>query len=556
MNRGMLRLVLGMTLGLALGGCAGIPVSGPIVRVEAPASRTHSTVRYEPARPRAGATPVRISEGYLDAMLAYPEATGIVEEFLTPQAIKDWDSGSGLNVYSSAVPGLRAVSGDRAQVGVRLRSVMTFDASGRASLKSSTTTRILELARVDGQWRIDNPVPGYLISQSFARDYVHSYPLWFFDEAGRRLVPEMVHAVVSEQLPLTLIHRLADGPRGSTHRTFLPQLDRLRVRIIGNSVEIDVRRDLDGSADKLAAQLLSTLRAVPGLDGVRILVNGAQERRVDFDDAVVGFGPGSQPARSYAIRKNRIVALAGKAKALSGPWGESARGAVDLAVGRESVAAVLPERNAVVVGPRAGGAVVTIDGTGFVRPEWDDDGRLWLIDRPEGGARVRVVAGAAVVGITAEGLGDVQSFAVSPEGSRYVAAVAAGRDSQVVVGDIEHDADGFPRRLGAPLLVSRGLVGERQVGWASQTRVEFVADTRTTAQLHTVGIDGTDEVPSAGASALPGGVFGWAGPAAEGADRWALDHRGRVWRLVADQGWRLVPGTSSGGTFTHLSSAH
>ena len=556
MNRGTFRLILAMIVGLALAGCAGIPVSGPIVRVEAPASRTHSTVRYEPARPRAGATPLRITEGYLDAMLAYPEATGIVEEFLTPQAIKDWDSGSGLNVYSSAVPGLRAVSGDRAQVVVRLRSAMTFDASGRASLKSSTTTRILELARTDGQWRIENPVPGYLISENFARDYVHSYPLWFFDETGRRLVPEMVHAVVSEQLPLTLIHRLADGPRGSTHRTFLPESDRLRVRIIGNSVEIDIRRDLAGSADKLAAQLLSTLREVPGLDGIRILVNGARERAVDFDDAVVGFGPGSQPSRAYAIRKNRIVAVAGKAKTLSGPWGKSARDAVDLAVGRESVAAVLPERNAVVVGPRAGGDVLTIDGSNFVRPEWDDDGRLWLIDEPEGGLRVRVVAGAAVVGITTRGLDDVQSFAVSPDGSRYVAAVAAGRDVQVVVGDIEHDADGFPRRLGTPLLVSRGLSGERQVGWASQTRVEFVADTPTTAQLHTVGFDGTDEARSAGASALPGGVFGWAGPAADGADRWAIDHRGRVWRLVAGQAWRQVPGAAAGGAFTELSSAH
>ena len=556
MNRRTLGFISGMTLILAVGGCAGIPESGPIERVEAPASRTHSTVRYEPARPRAGATPLRIAEGYLDAMLAYPEATGIVEEFLTPRAIKEWDSGSGLNVFSSAVPGLRAVSGNRAQVGVRLRSVMTFDESGRASLKSSSTTRILELARVDGQWRIDSPVPGYLISQNFARDYVHSYPLWFFDEAGRRLVPEMVHAVVSEQLPLTLIHRLADGPRGSTHRTYLPELDRLRVRIIGNWVEIDIRRDLDGSPNKVVAQLLSTLREVPGLDGIRILVNGAQERTVNFDDAVVGFGPGSQPALAYALQKDRIVALAGRAKALSEPWGESARGAVDLAVGRKSVAAVLPSRNAVMIGPRAGDDVVTVDGTDFVRPEWDDDGRLWLIDKPAGGTRVRVVAGAVLVGITVDDLADLQSFAVSPDGSRYVAAIGTGRDAQVVVGDIEHDADGFPRRLGPPLLVSRGLVGERQVGWASQTRVEFVADTRTTAQLHTVGIDGTDEVPSAGASALPGGVFGWAGPAAEGADRWAIDRRGRVWRLVSGQAWRPVPGASAGGAFTELSSAH
>lgn len=556
MKRGILYLSLGLAASLAVGGCAGIPVTGPIVRVEAPASRTHSAVRYEPARPRDGATPLRIVEGYLDSMLAYPEATGIVEEFLTPRAIRDWDSGSGLDVYSSAVPRLTSASGNRARVALRLRSVMTFDASGRASLTSSVTTRPLELSRVNGQWRIDNPVPGYLVSQNFARDYVHSYPLWYFDETGQRLVPEMVHAVGSEQLPLTLIHRLADGPRNSTHRTYLPELDRLRVRVTGNSVEIDVRREIAGSADKLAAQLLSTLRGVPGLDGIRLLVNGARERTVDFDDAVIGYGPRSQPSRAFAIQLNRVVALAGKVVPLSGPWGKSARGAVDLAVGRESVAAVLPDRNGVLVGPRAGGAVATVDGTSFVRPEWDDSGRLWLIDQPAGGTRVRVVAGAAVVGITVDGLADVQSFAVSPDGTRYAATVASGRDAQAVVGDIIHDADGFPRRLGAPQLVSRGQIGERQIGWASQTRVEFVADTRTTAQLHTVGLDGTEDVQSSGASALAGGVFGWAGPATEGGDRWAVDHRGRVWRLVAGQSWRPVSGASSGGAFTGLSSAH
>jgi len=556
MKRVTLQFVLALTSGLTLAGCAGIPVTGPIVRVEAPESRTHSTVRYEPARPRAGATPLRVAEGYLDAMLAYPEATGIVEEFLTPQAVKNWDSGAGLNVYSDAVPSLSSVSGDRAKVGVRLQSVMTFDASGRASLKPSVTTRILELARVNGQWRIANPVPGYLISQSFARDYVHSYPLWFFDASGQRLVPEIVHAVASEQLPLTLIHRLSDGPRSSTHRTFVPDLDRLRIRIVGKLVEIDVRRELEGSADKLAAQLLSTLREVPGLDGIRLLVNGAQERTVDFDDAVVGFGPRSQPARAYAIRKNRVVVLAEKATAFRGPWGKSARGAVDVAVGRKSVAAVLPDRKEVLVGPRTGDSVASIEGVNFARPEWDDEGRLWLIDTPATGTRIRVVAGSAVVGFTVNSLDDVRSFAVSPDGSRYAASTGSARDAQVVVGDIEHDAFGLPRGLGSPLLVSRGLAGERQVGWASQTRVEFVADAGTSAQLHTVGIDGTDVVRSAGASALPGGVFGWAGPAADRADRWAIDRRGRVWRLVAGQQWRLLPGASSGGAFTGLSNAH
>ena len=154
MKRVTLQFVLALTSGLTLAGCAGIPVTGPIVRVEAPESRTHSTVRYEPARPRAGATPLRVAEGYLDAMLAYPEATGIVEEFLTPQAVKNWDSGAGLNVYSDAVPSLSSVSGDRAKVGVRLQSVMWPRGRATARLpKSSSSVRTPSRTTSATSWR-------------------------------------------------------------------------------------------------------------------------------------------------------------------------------------------------------------------------------------------------------------------------------------------------------------------------------------------------------------------------------------------------------------------
>jgi hypothetical protein len=408
------------------------------------------------------------------------------------------------------------------------------------------------LARVSGQWRIDNPVPGYLVSQNFARDYVRSYPLWYFDASGQRLVPELVHAVVSEQLPLTLLHRLASGPRGSTLRTYLPTMDRLRVRVTGNVAEIDIRRPKNGSEDRIAAQLLSTLRGVPGIDEVRILVNGAPDGEDHPIDAVVGFGPGPQSSRVYALRRNHVVRVSTRVEPIPGPWGKSARDAVAIAVGSESVAAVLPGRSAVVVGDRDGGKVANYPGNSFVRPSWDDAGRLWLVDNPAT-ARVRVVDGAGMVEVDTGGLGAVSSFAVSPEGSRYAAIVGAGRDAQVVVGDIVDDSVGFPRRLGSPRLVSHAVAGERQVGWTSQTRVEFVAGTASTPQLYTAGLDGVDLSGSADGSPLAGGVAAWAGPPVDGADRWALDRHGRVWMRASGGSWRRLT-TAAGGVVQGLSS--
>lgn len=540
-----------MTL-LVSGACADIPDSGPVERVVAPSARTHSVVRYEPARPRPGASPLQIVEGYLDAMLAYPEATGIVESYLTPEAADHWDSAAGVAVYSAASPRLQSTSGKGAQVPVRTRVAMELDESGHATLSPSTKTWTLQLAHVNGQWRVANPVPGYLVSDSFARDYIHPYPLWYFDESGQRLVPEVVHAVVSEQLPLILIHRLAEGPVGGTRRTYLPGTNQLRVRLAGDTVEVDVRGSIDESADQISAQLLSTLRGVPGVDRVRLggMLDGKDHT---LDETVVGFGPGTQPMRAYAVRGNHVVDVTTRLKAMSGPWGRSARGAVEVAVGSESVAGVLAGRASVIVGGRTGGGSTSYSGTDFVTPVWDDEQRLWMVDNPEG-ARVRVVAGAGVVDVDASGLGAVRSFALSPDGGRYAAIVVIDHDAQVVVGDVVHDITGFPRRLGEPRFVSRGLVGERQVGWGSQTRVEFIAGDGAAAQLVSVGLDGAGRSHGSGLSALAGGVSAWAGAPIEGAGRWALDRRGRVWILTADS-WQPVAGTARGGIHG-LASGH
>ncbi|MFL6091284.1 MAG: LpqB family beta-propeller domain-containing protein [Aeromicrobium sp.] len=528
----MRRAVLA-ALALVLTGCAGLPESGPVERVAAAGSRTHSTVRYEPARPRPGATPQQIVDGYLDAMLAYPEATGIVQSYLTPRAVEDWKSTAGLTVYSRILPTLGDVKRNTADVRIRAASILNIDPAGRAAVEAPEVDRTLKLDRVAGQWRVSNPFPGYLVSSRFADDYVRSYPLWFFDESGERLVPELAHAVVSEQLPLTLTRRLAGGPRESTLRTYLPTAANLRVNVAGKIVEIDFRQAIDGAADKVAAQLLSTLRGVAGLDGVRILVNGVPQGEVHPLDAVVGFGPGPLASHVYAIQSGRVVDVTNHRRPIKGPWGKSAADVGGLAVDTKEIAVVMRGRTSVAVGPRNGGKPARIAGRDFADPVWDDVHGLWLVDNPQG-VRVRLLRAGQVQPVGTDALGVVQSFAVSPDGSRYAAVTGSGQDAAVVVGAIEHDATGSPRRLLRPTVVSAAGAGERSVGWASPTRVEFVASGRAGEQLYSVGLDGAD---LATGQPLAGGVASWAGPAADRADRWAIDDHGRLWVREPGGGW-------------------
>jgi hypothetical protein len=538
------RITLLVTLSMA--GCAQLPDSGPVERVVSAGSRTHGNVRYEPAPPRPGATALQIVDGYLDAMLAYPEATAIVQSYLTPEADAGWRSTAGMTVYSSVITEPGKATTKLAALRITARELLTVDSSGQATVNGPDVARVLRLERVDGQWRIANPVPGYLVTRGFADDYLRSYPLWYFDESGERLVPELIHVVVSEQLPLTLTRRLAAGPQLSTLRTYLPGPDDLRVSITGKIVNVDFRHLAGGSADKMAAQLISTLRGVPGLDGVRVLVDGAPQGDVHPIDAVVGFGPGPLATRAYALRGNRVVDVTSRVRAISGPWGRSARNALAVAVDGEGIAAVLPGRTTVVAGARQGGRVATFTGTGFADPSWDDAGWLWLIDQ-EGGTRVRVVRGDEVRTVSAGDLGIVGSFAVAPDRSRYAAVIRSGEEESVVVGAIQHNADGEPIRLLTPRVVSDKSAGERAVGWESTTRIGFVATGAAGQQLYSVGLDGADL--STG-DALMGGVDSWAGAAADRADRWAADRRGQLWHREPGGPWRL----KSHGHFRALSS--
>jgi hypothetical protein len=531
---------------LVLAGCAALPHSGSVERVAAVGSRTHSTVRYQPARPPSGMAPQQIVEGYLDAMLAYPEAAGIVQSYLTPEAVEDWDSAAGYTVYTRVSTSLADVGTNEAEVVVRSHDVLKIDEFGRAAPEATDTTRTFRLERVGGQWRVANPVPGSLISRQFAKDYIRSYLLWFFDESSTRLVPELLHAVVSEQLPVTLVRRVAAGPRLGTLRTYLPTPDSVRVTIAGTMVQVDFRSAPQGAADKFAAQLVSTLRGVPGFDGVRILVGGVPQGDLHPLDAVVGFGPGPLASKVYAIRDGRVVEVTGSSRPVRGPWGRSSGRVVGLAVNGASIAVVRNGRNTVAVGRLKSADTTTYTGTRFVDPVWDDGQSLWLVDNPQG-VRVRVVQKGQVRNIETDSLETVESFAISPDRSRYAAVEHSDGADTVVVGAIEHDVTGAPTRLLAPIPVSGGRTGERSVGWASASRIDFVAAGKAGPQLYSVGVDGADL--SAG-DALRGGVTAWAGPAADRAERWALDGRGQLWRRASGGHWRPL----GRGVYTVLSS--
>ncbi|MGH3458554.1 LpqB family beta-propeller domain-containing protein [Aeromicrobium sp.] len=556
-----------------LAGCAGIPTSGPVERVADERGPDQSTVRYEPVGPSRGASPQQIVRGYLDAMLAYPVSTGTAASYLTPDAAEEWQSSAGVTVYTRPEVTLpesefRSGRGD-VTVGLRTNAVAQLDRQGHFTRASGVTERSYRLEEVEGEWRIANPQNGVMVTRTYYDAYFRSFSLYFFDAAGKRLVSDLVHLAVGEQLPTGLVTSLARGPDRTpgTLRTYVPGVGDLRpsVTISDDDVaDVEFSVSLAGLSgqekDRLGAQIVWTLRSVPNLQGVRITgetsILSSRGERVHPIDSWGGFGPPVGDDRTYALVDDKLVEIDGSTiRSFSGPWGRDAGGAVEAAVSDDGVAAVMGGRDQVRVTDRDGREPFLVQGSGFIAPEWDHDDRLWLIDRPSGSTRVRVVDDGRTRTLSAAGLRgvSVRSVAISPDDGWYAATARAGGRTSVYVGPVERDRDDRLTGLGSPRRLSIRVDDPRSVGWVSSTRVAFLGASEAGMQLYDVALDGTDRMGGGTGSGplLPDvGATTLAGRANDDPSRWVVDARGRLWYLPPDGSWRLIDERSFSGLST------
>ena len=555
------RTLLTTAAAVLLAGCAGIPSSGPVERVAADRGPGQSTVRYAPVGPPRDASPQQIVRGYLDAMLAYPVSTGTAALYLTPEAAEEWRSSSGVTVYTE--PQVTLPQGERpGDVGVsvvlRTNEVARLDRQGHHTRSAGDPERTYRLQQVDGQWRITNPQPGVMVTRTYYEDYFRPFSLYFFDRPGERLVPDLVHLAVGEQLPTGLVTALARGPGGAgTFRTYVPGAGSLRpsVTVSDGVADVEFSESLaqlsQRQRERLAAQIVWTLRSVPELTGVRIVggtaILSARGERVHPIDSWGGFGPPSGDDTTYALVDDRLVEVDGAdVRPVPGPWGRDAGGAVEAMVGEDSVAAVVDGRGRVRVTDRDGREPRDVDGRRFVAIRWDLDNRLWLLDRPRGSTRVRVLEGGRTRSLPADGLRDlrVRSFSVSPDGSRYAVSAAEGGRESVHVGEVRRNRDDRVTSLGGPDRLSIGIDDPHSVSWVSTTRLGFLGASEAGVQLYEVAFDGTDVLGGdTGAGPLLPDVDAvtLAGRSGGDAARWVLDDRRRLWYLEPTDGsWRLI----------------
>ncbi|MGZ5416522.1 MAG: LpqB family beta-propeller domain-containing protein [Nocardioides sp.] len=520
-RRGALGVLLGLCL--LLSGCVSLPSSGPVQTVPADQqAEDEPPVDYTPGGPRSGAAPIEIVRGFLVAMQATPLNMSVARRFLTAEGNSSWVPERGTVVYTEET---RTAVGD--DVRLRLTDTVALDERGTWLGDRGDATYRMHLVREDSQWRISNPPNRLIIPSGHFESRFSQYFLHFFDKTGQVLVPEPVYVPTGAQATTSLVSGLLQGPgrdKLGVVRTFIPartRLDDISVPVSqGGVAEVplsDEVLDLDDSQLELVfAQLAWTLAQVPGVERMRVTVDGSPlDLPGEGEDSAVSDWSEFNPTVAWAsqslfgVREQRVVSLvAGEERRISGVFGSIDLGPREIAVDLpgEQVAATT-EDGRVLVAPRSRvpgtepdaseARTVFVGGRDLLRPAWDLYGQLWVLDRTDSGAALRVLRKGTtntldVEGVTGE---DVRSFAISRDGTRLVAEVADGGRERLVLARIERKESGRVRRLSEAVRIPLGGLGVsriRDIAWRTPGSVAVLAaPTPDTSQVLVLKVDGS-----------------------------------------------------------------
>ena len=546
MTRPRTTLAAVLALVVLLAGCASVPTEGPIRSGSGIGDIGDPPYGVQPQPPRPGSGARAIVNDFLDAM-GVNASLDILRQYLTPAEAARWKPADGVTVFDRN--GRQSIQEERAADGsttVSLNAPKVATLDPRGAWQTAATNRDgvrfdFKLVRVGGQLRISQAPPGRLVATDLFTTNFRAYNLYFFTPKLDALVPDPVYLPIrssAAQTATTLAQALLAGPT--------PRLTGAVVSAAPQGTEaVSVTLDPDGDGVatvglndridplgpdqrlKLAAQFAWTLRQVTGVFKLKVTAGGqpyeidttTSELSVDrFDSYDAAFAsatgrrlyvmnPGWRSELNNPTPLRLLDTTDSSAPTVAKLFGLPATG------GLESMAIDLDGRNAatvtdgkVVVGPLstskpARDDTVDVDTDGRVlRPSFDKDRNLWIVDRADDRARIRVRRdNGTVVTVRAPALEDrpIVAFRVARDGVRVLVAVADGSRSQLFLGRITRT-----ERTVAILGLQQIQIGLNRivdVGWTNATKIMVLGRGPSPAnQLVEANIDGSQQVPIQG----------------------------------------------------------
>lgn len=518
-------------IAVLLAGCVQMPSSGPVTPVEAQTSAGDAPgISFDPRPPQAGQSAAEIVAGFLEAMKATPIRTTVARQFLSGDAAESWVPEEQIITYAE----LGSASG-QSEVTIPLTDVNRYDERGAWRRTQPRSELDLGLVLEDGEWRIDDLPDALIVPESWFDDWYQRVSLYFFDPSSEVLVPEPVFVPRGEQFASSLVRGLLAGPGNGSQdvtRTYFPvgTTPGLSVPIESGIANVALSGDPDAvdedAAERMLAQLVWTLRQDERIGAVQLSIGDRSFSAVPGGSTQVALDVGSAYSPTgadastdlFALDRGLVVSGAmGAFGETAGPLGQDDFDIRSLGVDLRGarVAAVTTSGTDLLVAPtQAPAGELTRPVVGAVdlaEPHWDHQGRIWLLDRGSGRARVIVVTdgSAAVVDVPGISGRNVTKLLVSRDGSRLVAVLRGPKADRVVSARVRHDMAGvvlgFTPVVALPL-PSEGSTRIRDIGWRSPTTVAVLSDlNEDLSQVRTISVDGAPgEIATRGTTLLRG----------------------------------------------------
>lgn len=490
-----------LLLAILATGCATLPTSGDVVQGRpAGDSETQPDVAVIAAPPRPGDDPAAVVEGFISAMASFEPGYRTARQFLTAEASQSWVPADGVAVYDLSA-GPRTVQSEPGLVRTELplQARVGPDGHYRRASQDARLRLDLRMELIQGEWRIDTPPDGLVMSTfDFEREFA-AQDIYFFDPSFGVLTPDPTYLPVRGNTPTLMVQSLLDGPSewfAPAVRSAVPE----GTTLVGPEIVVDAgtaRVNLAGpiselsdvELDRLAAQLAWTLGQVPGVTTIALLEHGVpvpvsgSESDTFATNAYPVYNPAFVPTGDavYALGpQGAIVADQERVEPVPGSFGDGVT-VRSLAVDRLGTAGVGVTLDGTLLlrAPFTEGAeaVVVTAGTDLAQPSWDRNDTVWVADRKQSGSTLLALEsdGTETVVDAARFAGErVQQMRVSPDGVRVAVLVGPPAEAEVVLGLVLREPGENPR-LGRWQTLPLGLEEIRDITWSGVTGLVVLA---------------------------------------------------------------------------------
>lgn len=469
-------------------GCAALPVSGP-VRIGpdlAPGVGVDSFY-YSPSPPTPDSTQAEILSGFLSAGTGPQNDYSIAREYLSESFRATWNPNQEVLIQRGS-PQITISEESTAQIEVDL--IGRIDLDGRYEALPVGTTRLLEFSFVQesNQWRLDSAPDATVLIKPVFDVVFRSYSIYFLDREQRFLVPELRWFPLTPATGTKLVNSLLKGPSPwlkPAVTSAIPSGTRLSIDAVTVDqstalVDLTARALVASRTDRslMKAQLAATLSQLPNVQNVAISIERSRQDIPDGEplERAIGLGP------LLSLTAEGLEAATGFEL---GPFEDSLTffediSATEIALAPDQETLATLGRGGIYLTGLAdiGSEVELVDAReNLLPPTYDRQQYLWTLTSNVGSSMVALSPSGERVRVDSGQIANlaVESFDISPEGSRIAFVVRGSERNRLLLAAIVRDRSGVPVSISEPIELAQEVAGASQLRWIDAMNLALVS---------------------------------------------------------------------------------